>query len=105
VSVISPEQALAAERERADYLGATEWATPTKPEAKPLGLERFAEIVASTPLPVVGIGGITAANVPQVMEAGAAGVAVVSAVGGAADPVAATRALVEVVRRAAPPMR
>ncbi len=97
VSVASPEGARAAAEAGADYLGVTVWATPTKPEARPLGLDGLRAIAAATSLPVVGIGGITAENAAAVLEAGAAGVAVVSAVGAAADPVAATRRLVEVV--------
>jgi thiamine-phosphate pyrophosphorylase len=46
------------------------------------------------PRPVVAIGGIDAARAGQVAAAGAAGVAVISAVAGADDPLAATRALV-----------
>jgi thiamine-phosphate pyrophosphorylase len=53
--------------------------------------------VAATSLPVVGIGGIHAANAPEVLDAGAAGVCVVSAVGAAPDPERATRELVEAV--------
>jgi thiamine-phosphate pyrophosphorylase len=46
---------------------------------------------------VVGIGGIQAGNAREVLDAGAAGICVVSAVGAAPDPEHATRALVEVV--------
>ena len=49
---------------------------------------------------VVGVGGIDASNAAEVIEAGAAGVAVVSSVGAAEDPVAATRAIGEAVRKA-----
>ena len=98
VSVDTVAQATAAERLGADYLGVTVWATTTKPEARPIGLEGLRRIVAATPLPVVGIGGVNASNAPKVMAAGASGVAVVSAVGAAPDPVAATRGLVEAVR-------
>lgn len=45
------------------------------------------------PLPLVAIGGIDASNLADVMAAGAAGAAVISAVAGAVDPIAATRAL------------
>ena len=48
---------------------------------------------AAPDLPAVAIGGVTAALVPELLAAGAAGVAVIRAVVGAADPVAATRAL------------
>jgi thiamine-phosphate diphosphorylase len=99
VSVGSVAEALAAERGGADYLGVTVWATPTKPEAVPRGVEGLRDLVAATPLPVVGIGGIFASNAKLVLEAGAAGVAVISAVAGASDPVAATRELRDIVER------
>jgi thiamine-phosphate pyrophosphorylase len=97
VSVESPNQARAAERMGADYLGVTVFDTATKPEAKPVGLEGLRAVVAATPLPVVGIGGIDASNAGRVLSAGAAGVAVVSAVGAAKDPIGATRDLVAAV--------
>ena len=98
LSVETPEQAREAELMGADYLGVTVFETKTKPEATPLGLDGLRGIVAATALPVVGIGGIAASNAPEVLSAGAAGVAVVSAVGGAEDPVGATMELVRVVR-------
>ncbi len=99
ISVEGAEQALAAEAAGADYLGVTVWSTPTKPDARPRGLDGVREVVETTALPVVGIGGIGAANAAEVLGAGAAGVAVVSAVGAAEDPVAAARVLAEVVSR------
>lgn len=99
VSVSTPNEAGAAGRAGADYLGVTVWATSTKPEARPLGLDGLRAIVQATALPVVGIGGVDAANAREVLEAGAAGVCVVSAVGAAPDPAGATGALVEVVQR------
>src|SRR5581483_6145116 len=97
ISVRTPSQAHAAERTGADYLGVTVWATPTKPEAVAVGLDGLRAVVAATRLPVVGVGGITAANARRVLDAGAAGVAVVSSVGAAPDPVAAPRELVAAV--------
>jgi len=99
ISVEDPRQAVAAEAAGADYLGVTVWSTPTKPDARPHGLDGLREVVAATSLPVVGIGGITPSNAAEVLGAGAAGVAVVSAVGAADDPIAATRVLAEVVDR------
>jgi thiamine-phosphate diphosphorylase len=81
----------------ADYLGVTVWPTATKPDAQPAGLETLRAVAAASPLPVVGVGGITVARAGAVLAAGAAGVAVVAAVAGAPDPVAATRALVQAV--------
>jgi len=47
---------------------------------------------------VVGIGGIHAGNAREVLDAGAIGICVVSAVGSAPDPERATRALADVVQ-------
>jgi len=65
------------------------FATPTKADAgAPLGPEGFAALAKLAPegTPVIGIGGITAANARAIVAAGAAGVAVISGVLGAADP-------------------
>ena len=69
-------------------------ATATKPDhAAPLGWEGLAAICAAAPLPAVAIGGIKPGDAAAVRAAGAVGMAVVSAVGMAADPEAAARAL------------
>ena len=99
VSVSTLAHVNQAELAGADYLGVTVWATPTKPDAVPRGLEAFRDIAISTQIPVVGIGGIFASNGTLVLEAGAAGLAVISAVAAAPDPVAATRELARVVQR------
>jgi thiamine-phosphate pyrophosphorylase len=52
-------------------------------------------IAAAAPLPVLAIGGVTAAEVPELRASGAAGVAVIRAILGAADPAVVTRALLE----------
>jgi thiamine-phosphate diphosphorylase len=57
--------------------------------------ERLREVKAAIEGPVVGIGGIEAMNIAQVIEAGADAVAVISAVCGANDVKAAARELVE----------
>jgi thiamine-phosphate diphosphorylase len=97
VSVSTPEEARRAAAFGADYLGVTVWATATKPEAEPVGLEGVAAVARATSLPVVGIGGVAVSNATDVLDAGAAGIAVVSAVGEADDMVATARALVEIV--------
>jgi len=99
ISVRDAEQARAAAAAGADYLGVTVWPTATKPEAVGEGLEGVAAVAASTPLPVVGIGGIDLSNAGLVVRAGAAGVAVISAVAAAEDPDAAVRELRAVVDR------
>jgi thiamine-phosphate pyrophosphorylase len=89
------EGALQGQREGADYLGIGDlFGTPTKPDAgEPIGLEGLAAVVGTVSIPVVAIGGITAENAAAAVRAGAAGVAVISAVMGAADPEAAARRL------------
>jgi thiamine-phosphate pyrophosphorylase len=98
ISVSTPEEARAAEAAGADYVAVTVWPTPTKPEATPRGLDGLRGVAEATSLPVVGIGGIVATNAREVLDAGAAGVCVVSAVGAAPDPERATRELVDAVR-------
>lgn len=93
VSVGSVQEAAAAEAAGADYLGVTVWATSTKPEAIPIGSEGLRDVVGATALPVVGIGGIHSGNAREVLAAGAAGIAVISAVATAEDPVGAVREL------------
>ncbi|RLC62163.1 MAG: thiamine phosphate synthase, partial [Chloroflexi bacterium] len=93
------EDARQAERDGADYLGVGDvYGTPSKPDAgAPIGVERLAQVVKAVSIPVVAIGGITAANAAAVIQAGAAGVAVISAVVAAPDPAAAARRLREIV--------
>lgn len=78
-----------------DYAGiGPVFATATKPDHKqPIGMAGLARLVAACPVPAVAIGGLKAQHVPEVFGAGARGVAVVSAVCGAPDPMAASRAL------------
>jgi thiamine-phosphate pyrophosphorylase len=79
----------------ADYFAASPvFLTGTKPDAGPaLGLAGVAALRRATPLPLVGIGGIDHANARSVLEAGADGVAVVSAIVAADDPRAAAARL------------
>jgi thiamine-phosphate pyrophosphorylase len=97
VSVGSPEEALNAEALGAEYLGVTVWPTTTKPEADAVGLDELARIAGAVRLPVVGIGGIDVANAGAVIDAGAAGIAVISAVAAADDPTGSTAALRDAV--------
>ena len=78
-----------------DYVGlGPVFATATKADAAAaLGLDGFRAVGAMLPVPFVAIGGVDAANAGAIMAAGAAGVAVVSAICAAPDPEAAARAL------------
>ncbi|MFI5217459.1 MAG: thiamine phosphate synthase, partial [Candidatus Limnocylindria bacterium] len=98
------EQAAAARREPVDYVAfGPVFGTSSKDSPwGPRGLAQLAEVVRSVrPLPVVAIGGIDASNAASVRVAGAAGFAVISAVAGAREPEAATRALVAAWREGA----
>jgi len=101
VSVETVEQAEQAWRDGADYLGVGDlFGTPSKPDAgPPIGLEALRAIARAVPLPIVGIGGVTLENAGAVIDAGAAGVAVISAVIGAADPEQAARDLRAIVEQ------
>ncbi len=83
----------------ADYVGiGPVFATNSKDDAgMPIGLAEFARLAAATGLPAVAIGGITADNARSAMEQGAAGIAVISAVFGASDPMIAARQLVSAI--------
>ena len=83
--------------ELVDYLGiGPVYPTGTKSDAAPVvGVSAFAELVAESRLPVVGIGGIQVGNCLPLVQAGAKGVAVVSAICGQEDPVRATKVLLE----------
>lgn len=78
-----------------DHLGVGPvWDQWTKPDAAPrIGVEGFWAVAQASPWPCVAIGGVHAAGVPALRAAGAAGVAVVSAICGAPDVGAATRQL------------
>lgn len=78
-----------------DYLGiGPAYPTTTKPDASAvIGIAPFAALVAQARWPVVAIGGIGVNNCAPLIRAGAAGVAVVSAVCGQPDPASATVAL------------
>jgi thiamine-phosphate pyrophosphorylase len=58
-----------------------------------LGVPRFAELARACPVPAVAVGGISPANAAALMDAGAKGVTVISALFGATDPTQAARAL------------
>ena len=87
VSVNTAEEAIRAEREGADYVGAgPAYATTTKETALAiLGPEGVGRVVRATRLPVVAIGGIDVGNAAEIARAGAGGIAVVSAILGAPD--------------------
>ena len=79
-STHSLEQACAAEGEGADYIGfGPIFATPTKPDYAPIGLEDIRRVHAEVNLPIFCIGGINIDNLQSVIDAGAKRVVMVSA--------------------------
>lgn len=103
VTAKTVEQAIQAERDGADYLGCGAlFPSGAKPEAQPMTLSTLSEILASVHIPVTAIGGINAENVHLPVEAGANGVAVVSAILGQPDVSAAARKLREKIEAANP---
>ena len=97
-------QAKIAIEDGADYLGAGPvFSTMTKADAgEPIGLEGLARIARASSVPVVAISGINASNAEGVIQAGAAGIAVVSAIVSAEDVEGASRELHEIVKISRP---
>jgi len=92
VSTHDPVQARQALADGADYVAVGSiFPTPSKAGFQLVGTDLVRKLRPEIPVPLVGIGGITADNGPRVIEAGADAVAVISAVCGATDPRAATR--------------
>ena len=88
----------------ANYIGCGPFRfTTTKQGLAPvLGLEGYRSIIAQMSaegidLPVVAIGGITAEDIPAIMQTGVSGIALSGAVLRAADPVAEMKRLTEIV--------
>jgi len=92
-----PATARALVADGCDYLGVGPvHASATKDGLPaPLGLDGLRRVTEAVTVPVVAIAGITVARIPDVLAAGAHGVAVIGAVSDAADPAAATRALLD----------
>jgi len=93
LSVETLEQAQGAADLEVDYLAVSPiFATPTKADiAAPLGLAGLRAIRSITDKPLVAIGGITLSNAREVLQAGADGLAIVSAIMAAPDPCQAAR--------------
>ncbi len=101
-SARTKERILEAISAGADYIGfGPIYQTSSKPDAeRPKGLEALRRMSEIAGCPVIAIGGITAETAYDVICAGAYGIAVISAVCGQADPVAATRHLDGEIQRA-----
>ena len=91
-------------RNGADYIGCGPFRfTTTKEKLSPvLGLEGYRSIVsqmkeANIPLPIVAIGGITAGDIPSIMQTGVTGIALSGTVLRAEDPVEEMRKLIKML--------
>ena len=98
-SVRTVPEALRARELGADHLGVGAMAaTSTKEEASVVGPDRLREIKKVVALPLVAIGGISRANLKEIMLAGADAACVISAVLNAEDPGIAARELTEIIK-------
>jgi thiamine-phosphate pyrophosphorylase len=101
-STDSPEQARAAHRKGASYIGCgAVFTTASKAEVadEQIGIEGLRAVVNAVSLPVVAIGGITPDNVDRVAAAGAAGCAVIKSVMAASQPGMVVSALLRAFNR------
>lgn len=93
-STHSLPQAMAAQAEGADYIGfGPLYATGTKPDYVPIGLEDIREAHEQVRIPIFCIGGVNEGRLPEILSAGARRVVVVSALLQADDVPAAVRKL------------
>lgn len=87
ISAGTVEEARAAEKAGADYIGVgAVFDTSTKKDARNLSVEKLREISSSVSIPVVAIGGINRTNVGELSGSGVDGIAVISALFGAERP-------------------
>lgn len=95
LSTHGPEQAAAAVRDGADYIGVGPiFSTQTKDDVcAPVGLGYLDHVVRTCPLPFVAIGGIKEHNIGEVLAHGATTVCLVTEIVGAADIAASVRRL------------
>lgn len=93
VSTHSLPRALRAAQDGADFITFSPvFHTPSKAAyGQPQGIERLREVCTAVTIPVFALGGISARKQTEVQQAGAAGIALISAIFAAADPAAATK--------------
>jgi thiamine-phosphate pyrophosphorylase len=101
ISTHSVEQARAAQADGADYVAVgSMFATTSKADFQLVGPDLMRKLRGEIRVPLIGIGGITPDNVSEVIQAGADGVAVISAVCAAPDPKAAAAGFLTQIRAA-----
>lgn len=85
-TAFTPEHMAAIDPAVVDYVGTGPFYATKTDKGKPvLGVEGFKAVAVLSPVPVVGIGGITPENAQAVLDAGAAGIAMMRSVSEAAD--------------------
>lgn len=101
ISATNFSEAIEAAKDGADYIGLGPiYPTMSKDDAAPaMGIEGLVKVVSAVSVPVVAIGGLTADNIGGVIEAGAAGIATISAIAGADDMENEARLLSELIER------
>jgi len=99
ISVHTIDEAVQAESQGADYIVfGPIYETPSKQMfGPPLGIHTLEKVCRLIRIPIIGIGGVTAARAREMRRAGAFGAAVITAILGAADVESATRELLEAV--------
>ena len=87
VSAATIEEAKKAEKDGADYIGTgAVFPTATKDDAPSITKQDLKNVVESTNIPVVAIGGITLENAHELTDTGIAGLSVVSAIMSSENP-------------------
>jgi thiamine-phosphate pyrophosphorylase len=99
-STHSVDQAIRAFYEGADYIGfGPIFATPTKPDYRPIGLDEIRRVHEAIRIPIFCIGGIKLDNLSEVIEAGARRIVIVSGLLQAADIASYARSAKESLNR------
>lgn len=98
-SAHSVEEALLAEAAGADFLTfGPVYFTPSKAVyGPPVGIEKLKKVCSALTIPVYALGGITVENVPETINTGTAGIALISAIMAAPDPAAAVTTLLQLI--------
>jgi thiamine-phosphate pyrophosphorylase len=101
-SVHALAEAREAEAEGADFIvfGPVYDTASKRAYGPPQGLAALEAVCAATGRPVLAVGGITPARVPEILRCGAAGVAVIGAILAAARPADAVKAFLDALGRA-----
>ncbi len=100
VSTGSIEEAIEAEAEGASYIGVgCIYGTNSKPDAgDAIGIKIISEIKSVVNIPVVAIGGINITKVPELLQQGADGIAVISSITRAKNIKSATRDFIKTIK-------